>query len=130
MSKISHVTLELAREPGRPLGDRDHGYHLYLPLTEDGHIDGAAWASMRNVCRVSRFRPGEDERRGKIMHGPGGKWSFDYDDSTDFDDEVGFRLKDELFVPGEYVSIREDNGQMHTFQVKSVRPELGRPTSR
>ena len=36
MAAMSHITLELAREPGHPHGDRGHGYHLYLPLTADG----------------------------------------------------------------------------------------------
>lgn len=123
MARISRITLELAREPGHPLGDREHGYHLYLPLKADGHVDDTGWASVRSACRVRRFRRGEDERHGRIVRGPGGQWTFDYDDRTTIDDEVGFRLKDELFVPGEYVSVREDDGKMHTFQVISIRPE-------
>lgn len=123
MARISHITLELAREREHPLGDRNHGYHVYLPLTDDGHIDLDAWEKVRSACRVRRFRPGEDERHGRICRGPGGKWSFDYDDRSDFDDEIGFRLSDESFVPGEYVSVLEDDGRMHTFQVIAVRPE-------
>jgi hypothetical protein len=123
MARISHITLELAREPGHPHGDRNHGYHLYLPLTEEGRIDAAAWASARNACRVRRFRPEEEERHGRILRGRDGKWRFDYDDRSEFDDEVGFRLNSESFVPGEYVSVLEDDGRMHTFQVIAVRPE-------
>jgi hypothetical protein len=120
---ISHILLELAREPGHPLGDRDHVYHLYLPLTEDGYIDAAAWRKNRSLCRVRRLRPGEEEARGHIVHGPGGRWSFDYAEDTDRDDETGFRLGDERFVQGEYLSILEDDGKMHTFQVISVRAD-------
>ncbi len=123
MSKLSHITLELAREPGHPLGDRNHGYHLYLPLTVEGRIDATAWHQVRNACRVRRFRPGEEVRHGRILYGPHGRWAFDYDGSSDFDDEVGFRLGDEVFVPGEYISVREDDGKMHTFQIISVRPD-------
>ncbi len=121
--RISHIALELAREKGHPLGDRGHGYHLYLPLTPTGHIDADAFRRGRAMCRVRRFRPGEAERRGKIVHGPGGRWVFDYDERTGHDDEVGFRLDEERFVPGEYVSIREDDGRLHTFQVVFVREE-------
>ena len=32
------------------------------------------------------------------------------------------RLERERFVPGEYVSIREDDGRYHTFQVVSIKP--------
>lgn len=123
MPRLSRITLELAREPQHPHGDRSHGYYLYLPLTEEGRIDVAAWDKVRTACRVRRFRPGEDDQHGRIRRGPGGKWSFDYDDRSDFDDEVGFRLTQESFVPGEYVSVREDDGRMHTFQVVAVRPE-------
>ncbi len=123
MATLSHIKLELAREPGHPLGDRNHGYHLYLPLLADGRVDGEAWPHVHHACRVRRFRPGEDEQHGRILRGAGGQWTFDYDERTDADDEHGFRLKDEVFTPGEYVSIREDDGKMHTFQVISIRPE-------
>lgn len=123
MTTIAHIVLELAREPGHPLGDRAHGYHLYLPLTPEGHIDAHAYKDVAQNCRVRRFRPGEPETHGRILHGPGGRWLFDYNDKEDPDDEVGFRLSSECFAPGEYVSVREDDGKLHTFQVISVRPE-------
>lgn len=123
MTDISHILLELAREPGHPLGDRNHGYHLYLPLTGDGQIDADAFAKVRPLCRVRRFRPNEAEAHGRVLHGPGGRWYFDYDRESDKDNETGFRLGDERFVPGEYVSVRENDGKMHTFQVILVRRE-------
>lgn len=119
---ISHIILELAREPGHPVGDRDHAYHLYVPLDDEGRIDAAGWRRDRALCRVRRFRPGEDEARGQILHGPGGRWIFDYSDDSESDNEAGFRFGDERFVPGEYVSIQEDDGNMHTFQVVQVKP--------
>ena len=125
MTELTHVVLELARESGHPLGDRQHGYHLYVPLTGDGHIDAAAWREQRAACRVRRFRPGEDEAHGRLLHGPGGGWSFSYGAGEDADDEVGFRLGEECLVPGEYVSIREDDGRLHTFQVISCKPVWG-----
>lgn len=123
MTKLSHITMELAREPGHPQGDRDIGYQLNIPLTEDGHIDAAAWKRHRSGCTVRRMRPGEVIRQGRIVHGSGGRWLFDYDDRQDFDDEVGIKLGSERFVPGEYVSIREADGEVHTFQIVSVRPQ-------
>lgn len=119
---VSHIILELAREPGHPLGDPGHGYHLYVPLDEAGRIDAAAWRDHRILYQVRRFRPGEPEARGAVLHGPGGRWIFDYTDKTGRDDETGFRFGDERFVVGEYVSIREDDGKMHTFQVVAVKP--------
>ena len=122
MSKLTQVIMELAREPGHPHGDRDHGYHLNLPLTEEGRIDEAEFEHLQNVCTVKRLRPGEEPRHGRLRRGHFGQWRFDYDDSQEFDDETGFRLGEERFVPGEYVSVREDDGVMHTFQIISVRP--------
>jgi hypothetical protein len=122
MTTISRIVLELAREAEHPFGDSTHGYELHLPLTPSGQIDPAAWRKHRDFCRVRKFRSGADELRGRILHGPGGRWSFDYDDASGRDDEHGFRLKDERFVPGEYISIRESDGKMRTFQVVSVRP--------
>jgi hypothetical protein len=122
MSTLSHIELELAREPGHPLGDRNHSYHLYLPLTEEGRIDGKAWHKNPAAFRVRRRRPNEEDARGRIVHGPGGRWTFDYLDETDGDNEIGFRFGEERFVTGEYVSIREDDGKTHVFQVIAVRP--------
>jgi hypothetical protein len=118
---VSHIQLELAREPGHPLGDRDHRYHLYLPLRGDGCIDVETFRDNHARCRVRRFRPGEDEAHGQIVHGPGGRWFLRYPEDTGAEHEVGFRLGEERFVTGEYVSIREDDGKMHTLQVISVK---------
>jgi hypothetical protein len=122
MSKLTQVVMELAREPGYPYGSRDHGYQLNLPLTGEGRIDEQAFAELSRACTVKRIRPGEEPRHGRLRRGPSRQWSFDYDDRHEFDDEMGFRLGEERFVPGEYVSVREDDGTMHTFRVISVRP--------
>jgi hypothetical protein len=118
---IYHVLLELGREPGtHPFGDPEHLYHLYLPLLADGTIDAEAWRRSRSICRVRRQRPGEPEATGLIVHGPGGHWLFDYPGTAT--DESGFRLEKEQFTAGEYISIKEDDGRFHTFQVISVKP--------
>jgi hypothetical protein len=123
MSALSHVTLELAREPGHPHGSSEHAYHLYLPLQPDGRIDAEGWRRNRRQCRVRKVRPGHEEARGLILHGPGGRWTFDYSEDSARDDETGFNFRTESFVVGEYVSIRENDGEMHTYQVVSIRPE-------
>jgi hypothetical protein len=122
MARLKQIIMDLAREPGHPHGDAQHGYLLHLPLNDEGRIDERQYEQMRDICTVRRFRPGEDPRNGRIRQARLGDWRFDYDDRQEFDDEQGFRLGDERFVPGEYVSIREDDGIMHTFQVISVRP--------
>lgn len=113
------VRLELAREPGRPAGDARYGYDLLIPLDGDGRIDGAAWRANRDLTRIRRFRSDEADQIGKLGRRPGGAWYFDYHEG-DADDEAGFRFGDEAFVPGEYVSLRERDGEFHTFRVVSV----------
>lgn len=120
---LYRIELELAREPGHPEGDRSHTYRLHLPLTPDAHIDAAGYREMPDWCRVLRSRPGEEPAHGRILRGPGGRWLFDYSDASSLDDEVGFKLSDEQFVPGEYVSIREDDGKIHPFRIVSVERE-------
>lgn len=115
-----HIRLALAREPGHPEGEAGYGYDIVAPLSEDGLIDAATFKEHRDVCRVRKFRPGAEDVIGKLVHGPGGRWAFDYDDASTRDDESGYRFGAEHFRQGEYVSIRDDEGEMHTFQVMLV----------
>lgn len=117
-----HIHLELAREEGHPEGANSHGYDILAPLTEDGHLDAEVWREHRDACRVRRFRDDEEDQVGKLRHGPGRRWFLDYDPDRDDDDETGHRFEDEQFVPGEYVAIRETDGELHTFRVVAVRP--------
>ncbi|MEX0628003.1 MAG: hypothetical protein WEB63_00840 [Cucumibacter sp.] len=115
-----HIRLELAREKGQPEGDRGHGYDILAPLKDDGRIDAKTWKAHAARCRVRRFRPREADRIGVLRRRSDGNWFFDYDNASSADDEAGFRFADEKFTPGEYVSLREDDGDMHTFRVTSV----------
>lgn len=129
MTQLPHVLkrirLNLARSKDFPAGSAKHGYEFVAPLDAKSHIDPDLWRTHREHCGVRRFW-GNDEEVGKLVHKPGGKqharWVFDYDDSADEDDEAGFRFGSHAFVPGEYVSIRGEDGEMHTFQVVSVEP--------
>lgn len=118
------ITLHLARNKEHPSGSARHGYHVVAPLTGEARFDLDAWKAHKNLCRVHRFWAGETEQIGKLIHragGPGGStWIFDYDAASRDDDEAGYRLSDHAFTPGEYVSIRDEDGDMHTFVVASV----------
>jgi hypothetical protein len=124
--QIKYIRLNLARSKEFPTGSTQHGYDLVAPLDEAGRIDPVLWQHYRDHCRVRRFWHGEDEQVGRLVHKPGGaehaRWVFDYDQKRDDDDEAGYRFGAHRFIPGEYVSISDDDGQMHTFQVASVRP--------
>jgi hypothetical protein len=112
------IRLELAREPGHPVGSHQHGYEFVAPLSDNGRIDSKLWKAHPDECRVIRFRP-DDRDVGHLVHRPGGSWAFHYDVDGNEEDEGGYRFSDEPFVVGEYVSIREAD-KTHTFQVTSV----------
>ena len=119
------VRLELARSRDFPDGSAARGYEFVAPLDADGHIDPVRWQKHRERCRVLRFWD-DTEETGHLLHKPGGaehaRWIFDYDDSTAADDESGYRFGAHSFRQGEYVSVRDDNDEMHTFRVVSVNP--------
>jgi hypothetical protein len=129
MTQLPHVLkrirLNLARSKAFPSGSERRGYEFVAPLDETFHIDAALWHKYREHCRVRRFWDGEEEV-GHLVHKPGGpahgRWMFDYDGASDGDDETGYRFAAHAFRPGEYVSIRDEEGTLHTFQVVSVEP--------
>ena len=122
--RLKRIRLHLARSKDFPAGSVNHGYEFVAPLDEKAHIDPQLWHEYREHCRVRRFWNGEDEQIGRLVHKPGGaehaRWVFDYDPSGTDDDEAGYRLGTHAFMPGEYVSIRGEDGEMHTFRVASV----------
>jgi len=117
---LKTVRLDLARTKEFPEGSDRHFYRFTAPLDADGHLDAEAWKRDRDHCRVVRSWGGEEEDIGHLVHRPGGSWGFHYDLGGDEGDESGFKLGAHRFVPGEYVSIRDDEGGMHTFRVVSV----------
>ena len=120
---FKRIRLNLARSKEFPTGSSRHGYEFVAPLDADGHIDVALWRAHRDHCRVRRFWQNEDDEVGLLEHksgGPHGRWVFDYDPEADEDDESGYRFGAHVFRPGEYVSIRGNDDEMHTYQVVSV----------
>lgn len=114
------IRLELAREPGHPAGSARDGYEFVAPLLLDGRIDATSWREHRDHCRVRRFSGDGTQRLGRLARKPGGQWYFDYELGSDADDEPGFRFSEERFVPGEYVSIRNEDDKLHTYRIVAV----------
>lgn len=121
---LKRIRLHLARSKAFPQGSSSHGYEFVAPIDAKGHIDLELWRQHREHCRVRRFWNGEPEQVGRLLHKPGGaehaRWVFDYDPDRSDDDEAGYRFGGHAFAPGEYVSITEDDGDVHTFRVVSV----------
>ncbi|MGB5215432.1 MAG: hypothetical protein WBN88_17515 [Anderseniella sp.] len=115
---MKQIRMELARDKDFPQGSRQHGYTLMAPLDNMDRIDAAEWKASREKCRVTRFWGSDEHEIGHLVRKPGGAWAFHYDiHGNEDDDETGYRFGDERFRPGEYVSIREQDGEMRTFRV-------------
>jgi hypothetical protein len=119
---LRRVRLELARDHDFPDGSSARGYEFIAPLDRQGHIELAAWKGLRERCRVRRFWGHEREEVGHVLHKRGNVWAFHYDIHGDPNhDEAGFKFERHTFVPGEYVSLKEQDGAQRTFRVVSVR---------
>jgi hypothetical protein len=119
MTQFHHIRLELAREPGHPVGAPDEGYDIVVPLDAEGRLDGDALKTEPSRGHVRRFSGNETVGAGQLRHGPGGRWVLDMDQG-EADDAVGFRFADERFVAGEYVSLSLPSGEQHTYVVARV----------
>ncbi|MDX2155638.1 MAG: hypothetical protein SFW09_03925 [Hyphomicrobiaceae bacterium] len=118
---LRHVHLELARDREHPVGSSRHRYEFIAPLDTDGHIVAEAWRLVRERCRVKRVAGDTPSEVGHLVHKRGGGWAFHYDIHGDAEhDEAGYRFDAHKFLPGEYVSIREQDGALRTFLVKAV----------
>ena len=122
--ELKRIRLNLARSKEFPNGSERHGYEFVAPLDASGHIDVELWRKNREHCGVRRFWQGEADEVGRLVHKPGGaehaRWIFDYDETAEDDDEAGYRFGTHAFRPGEYVSIRDDDDELHTFIVVTV----------
>ncbi|WP_320143307.1 hypothetical protein [uncultured Cohaesibacter sp.] len=117
---MKKIRLNLARNADHPNGSAMHGYEFVAPLDEEGFIDAEIWRTHRELCRVRRFWQGENDEHGHLVHRPGGSWAFTYDIDGEDDVEAGYRFGKHAFVPGEYVSIKDEDGDLFTFQVSTV----------
>ncbi|MFQ5467318.1 MAG: hypothetical protein ACE5DS_04200 [Kiloniellaceae bacterium] len=123
---LSLVRLELARDERHPEGSATRGYEFVAPLDVDGHIDADLWRKHRARCRVRRFWEGQPDEEGLLVHRRGGSWAFHSDSEGAFDeDEPGYKFNSHVFDEGEYVSLREPDGDLRTFRVVSVRRFVG-----
>lgn len=123
MAELARVVMRLARNPGTEFADGDdhRGYALVAPLTEDGHLDEAAFRNLKERCIVRRFAPDEDAQEGRLAR-RGERWFFDYDEAASADNEPLYRLGQHRFSVGEYVSVTDEDGRLLTYKVTEVQP--------
>jgi hypothetical protein len=118
---LSRIVLRLARNPGTEFADGDdhRGYSFLAPLTADGHLDEAAFATVSDQCTVRRFAPDDDIEEGRLAR-RGANWFFDYDEADVADDEPIFRLSEHRFAVGEYVAVADEDGRPLTYKVTDI----------
>ena len=116
---LRQMRLELPRDHEFPNGSNERRYDFIAPLDRKGHFELAAWKDLKDRCRVRRFRAHEAEEMGDVVHKRGIVWTFHYD--IHGHDESSFQFDSPAFLPGEYVSIKEQDGSLRTFRVASVR---------
>jgi hypothetical protein len=114
-----HIRMKLAREPGHPDGDPGVGYDLVAFLDEEGRLDLEACRADPTRCRVRRFVEAETVAIGQLRHSTGDRWLLEFPE-TEGEDATGFRLGDERFVVGEYISIISGDGTVHTYCIERV----------
>ena len=112
------IRLELARESEHPEGDAQFSYTLIAPLNSLSQIDHDTWRSYQEASRIIRQRPGKQVAAGHIIRDESGTWTFHYEEHGG-EDEIGYRLSDERFTVGEYISILGEDGT-HVYKVASV----------
>lgn len=118
---LYHIHMTLARNEDYPNGSSAHGYDLVVPLDEKMMLDPDEWKAHAKECIVRRFWQGEPDQKGLLRH-IGRGWVVDYDATTPEGDEPFFKLDRHEFKAGEYLSVREQDGDMQTFRIVTVEP--------
>ena len=130
MAKPTHaalrkVTLNAARSKEFPDGSIRHGYDFIAPLDRrrPHRPRILETASRRMFCppllgrRAGDARPPHSSRGGPRRLDLGVRMEGGNQGS---EEEEGFRFGDHAFKVGEYVSVREEDGELQTFRVVSV----------
>lgn len=119
MKGFHHIRLELAREPGHPHGNPGDGWDIVAALDDDGRLDLEACRAEPKRCFVRRFLRDATVATGHLRHGVGDRWILDLENSEVLD-ASGFRLGEERFALGEYVSIISADGSAQTYGVERM----------
>jgi hypothetical protein len=118
---LTKVRLEIARCPEFPEGSAKHGYLLTLPLDESGALETGHGQHVASRCHFERFWNGEQLEVGHIeRHGHGWTLAFDGVEDDAAAREPIFKAEGHRFLPGDYLSIKERDGQLRTFRVAAT----------
>lgn len=123
MIGLTRVILRLGRNPaaGYPDGSDDYGYVIQAPLDSNGKLDADLWREKREQCTVRRFHPHETPADGWLRL-RGDNWYFWYDEEEEGPEEPTIRLGAHEVRPGEYVTVREGDGDVMTYRITEATP--------
>lgn len=123
MSGLTRIVLRLGRNPeaGFPDGSDEYGYVIQAPLDGSAKLDPTLWRDQRERCTVRRFHPQDAPSDGWLRH-RGANWYFWYDEEQEGPEEPLFKLGAHELRPGEYVTVREADGDAMTFRVTEALP--------
>lgn len=118
MIGLTRIVLRLGRNPdaGFPDGAHDYGYVIQAPLDANNKLDDALWREKKAHCTVRRFHPHDTPADGWLRV-RGENWYFWYDEADEGPAEPVFKLGAHELRPGEYVTVREGDGDALTFRV-------------
>lgn len=119
MKGFYHIRLELAREPGHPHGDSRDGWDIVAALNDEGRLDLEACKAEPKRCFVRRFIRDATIATGHLRHSFGDRWILELEGHAELESS-GFRLGEERFKLGEYVSIETADGTAHTYGVERL----------
>ena len=118
---LRSIRLELARAADFPEGSAERAHELVAALTDDRHLDAPDRPAWRDAGTAHRFRAGEDDAYGRLVHHRGNHWAFQYGDMSDEEEPI-FQPDRHRFVVGECVSITEHDGVERAFRMAEVVP--------
>ena len=114
---LKRILLNLRAVEGVPDGSARHGYDVVAPLDPArGTLDLAAWRHAQGGLPRPALLGGREERSSDTScTGPAARAAQPGRSTTTRaradDDEAGYRFGDHVFAPGEYVSIRDEDGR-------------------
>lgn len=124
-AQMRRIRLERVHAKDEAAPTAGEGYEFVAPLDDSAHISPEDWKRERALCFVHKIEQGDVVQRGLLVHrqggAGGGTWQFDYA-LGEGDEESGFRFDAHRFVVGEYVSVRDADGDVRTFKIASVKP--------
>ena len=98
---------------------------IQAPLDANGKLDPDLWREKKAQCTVRRFHPRETAADGWLRV-RGDNWYFWYDEEDEGAAEPVFKLGAHELRPGQYVTVREGDGDVLDLPRRRSGPHLAK----